>query len=197
MCVSILWMIGTLGFSDPLICSCQAFWQSIWNAMDAMLVLLCVVTLLILIFADCSAGERREAMIDTMLLVVRNGVQLYRLITVARKQVDVFLLKNEQEDSYMCYRNKRSIAVRSSTIDFRYVDEEDIDLYKMEEQEEQFWHEYGNDHLQRHYTIDEEIYPTVNTLVQILIVEKSIQSTYKLAYTFGWSIVHLYYLIWN
>lgn len=44
-------------------------------------------------------------------------------------------------------RNKRSIAVRSSTIDFRYVDEEDIDLYKMEEQEEQFWHEYGNDHL--------------------------------------------------
>lgn len=53
--------------------------------MDAMLVLLCVVTLLILIFADCSAGERREAMIDTMLLVVRNGVQLYRLITVARK----------------------------------------------------------------------------------------------------------------
>ncbi|KAI7881481.1 hypothetical protein K492DRAFT_194332 [Lichtheimia hyalospora FSU 10163] len=106
----------------------KAFWQSIWNAMDAMLVLLCVVTLLILIFADCSAGERREAMIDTMLLVVRNGVQLYRLITVARK-------------------NKRSIAVRSSTIDFRYVDEEDIDLYKMEEQEEQFWHEYGNDHL--------------------------------------------------
>ncbi|CDS13867.1 hypothetical protein LRAMOSA06041 [Lichtheimia ramosa] len=106
----------------------KAFWHSLWNVMDAMLVLLCVVTLLVLMFADCSAGERREAMIDTILLVVRNGVQLYRLITVARK-------------------NKRSIAVRSSTIDFRYVDEEDIDLYKMEEQEEQFWHEYGNDHL--------------------------------------------------
>ncbi|KAL0079267.1 hypothetical protein J3Q64DRAFT_1761839 [Phycomyces blakesleeanus] len=76
----------------------RAYWKSIWNIVDTVLVILCAVTLVVLA-SGCSAGERSEAIFDTILLVIRNCFQFTRLFMMVRK-------------------NKNSINARSARIDF-------------------------------------------------------------------------------
>ncbi|KAL1934576.1 hypothetical protein VTP01DRAFT_6758 [Rhizomucor pusillus] len=76
----------------------REYWKSVWNIIDTILVGLCVVTLIV-IASGCSAGERSEAILDTVLLVIRNCVQFFRLFMMVRK-------------------NQHSMNTRSARIDF-------------------------------------------------------------------------------
>ncbi|SAL96198.1 hypothetical protein [Absidia glauca] len=76
----------------------RVFWHSIWNVIDILLVGLCVITLIVLT-TGCSATERTEAIFDSALLVIRNCFQFFRLYRMAK-------------------RNKSSIYVKSTRIDF-------------------------------------------------------------------------------
>ncbi|KAI7861805.1 hypothetical protein BDF14DRAFT_246808 [Spinellus fusiger] len=62
----------------------SAYWRSLWNGVDTVLVGLCAVTLVVLA-SGCSATERNEAIFDTALLVIRNCFQLTRLLMMVRK----------------------------------------------------------------------------------------------------------------
>ncbi|KAI8062621.1 hypothetical protein BC940DRAFT_308327 [Gongronella butleri] len=62
----------------------RAYWQSVWNLIDIVLVMMCVITLIVLA-TGCSASERNEAIFDTILLVIRNCVQFFRLFMMAKK----------------------------------------------------------------------------------------------------------------
>ncbi|RKO99988.1 hypothetical protein CXG81DRAFT_27270 [Caulochytrium protostelioides] len=77
--------------------STAAFWRSAWNRFDVAVVALCVATLLWLMTTHvvrrgfstsdvCSVAAEEAALVDTMLLAVRNGVQLARLVALARRQ---------------------------------------------------------------------------------------------------------------
>ncbi|CAO3607284.1 unnamed protein product [Cunninghamella blakesleeana] len=82
----------------------RAYWQSIWNIIDTVLVMLCVITLIVLA-TGCSASERKEAIFDTLLLVIRNCFQFCRLFMMAKK-------------------NKYSIHARTTRIDFSDLPDE-------------------------------------------------------------------------
>lgn len=56
----------------------RRFWSSYWNIADAVMVIICAVTLG-LVFAGCSTAVRRERQSSTILLVIRNVVQVIRL----------------------------------------------------------------------------------------------------------------------
>ncbi|CAO3591000.1 unnamed protein product [Absidia cylindrospora] len=75
-----------------------AYWKSIWNIVDIVLVVLCAITLIVLT-TGCSASERNEAIFDTLLLVIRNCFQFFRLFMMAKK-------------------NQYSIQARTTRIDF-------------------------------------------------------------------------------
>lgn len=76
----------------------RAYWRSVWNIIDTILVVLCAITLIV-IASGCSASERSEALFDTILLVIRNCVQFFRLFMMMRK-------------------NQHSLSTRSARIDF-------------------------------------------------------------------------------
>ncbi|KAI9500145.1 hypothetical protein BX070DRAFT_179441, partial [Coemansia spiralis] len=61
-----------------------SFLTSWWNYFDIVIVLFCGVTLLLL-SGGCSAGSNSEEMINTILLVVRNAAQVFRLLATLRK----------------------------------------------------------------------------------------------------------------
>jgi hypothetical protein len=82
----------------------QQFWKSTYNLVDLFLVLLCALTLAVLFFShDCSpyrggggggGGDpsssssrsgRGEELLDSLLLIIRNGAQLIRLLSVVRR----------------------------------------------------------------------------------------------------------------
>ena len=54
---------------------------------DLGLTILCVVTLLVILFAVCGATSKEEELLDTLLLVARNVLQFGRLATVMRRFV--------------------------------------------------------------------------------------------------------------
>ncbi|KAG2173411.1 hypothetical protein INT44_008763 [Umbelopsis vinacea] len=76
----------------------RAFLHSYYNAVDIILLLLCIVTL-VLITTGCSNAQRDEAIIDTVLLTLRNIVQVFRFAA-------------------MIQRNKRTMDSRTTKVDF-------------------------------------------------------------------------------
>ncbi|KAM3579941.1 hypothetical protein VKS41_007659 [Umbelopsis sp. WA50703] len=76
----------------------RAFFRSFYSAIDAILLLLCIATL-VLITTGCSNTQRDEAIIDTILLTIRNTVQLCRFAA-------------------MIQRNKRTLDSRAAKVDF-------------------------------------------------------------------------------
>ena len=64
----------------------RSYWRSVWNIIDTVLVALCAITLIVLA-SGCSASERNEAIFDTILLVIRNVIQFFRLFMMVRKYV--------------------------------------------------------------------------------------------------------------
>ncbi|CAO1632548.1 unnamed protein product [Sympodiomycopsis kandeliae] len=78
----------------------RQFWHSTFNILDLFLVFLCTLTLLIIFFShDCSPYNRNnpdrkgrggrqgkgEELLDSFLLIFRNGMQLMRLLAVVRR----------------------------------------------------------------------------------------------------------------
>jgi len=63
----------------------KQFWKSPFNVVDLCLTFLCVVTLLVIVFAGCGSTSREEELLDTLLLVARNVLQFGRLATVMRR----------------------------------------------------------------------------------------------------------------
>lgn len=77
----------------------QQFWHSTFNILDLFLVFLCTLTLTIIFFShDCSPYNRNnpskgrggrqgkgEELLDSFLLIFRNGMQLMRLLAVVRR----------------------------------------------------------------------------------------------------------------
>lgn len=59
----------------------KMFFTSIFNIFDMVIVFLCFVTLTYLTFGVCSTGE---AIADSILLLIRNGIQLSRLLAMLR-----------------------------------------------------------------------------------------------------------------
>ncbi|KAG2178829.1 hypothetical protein INT43_001675 [Umbelopsis isabellina] len=76
----------------------RAFFHSFYSAIDAILLLLCIATL-VLITTGCSNTQRDEAIVDTILLTIRNTVQLCRFAA-------------------MMQRNKRTLDSRAAKVDF-------------------------------------------------------------------------------
>lgn len=90
----------------------RAYWNSVWNIIDTILVTLCAITLIV-IASGCSAGERSEAIFDTVLLVIRNCIQFFRLFMIVRK-------------------NKHSMTARSARVDFDDVREPSVEFSALE-----------------------------------------------------------------
>ncbi|TPX40104.1 hypothetical protein SeMB42_g06146 [Synchytrium endobioticum] len=78
------------------------YWKSVWNILDLVMVALCAMTLVYLLFGECSMARATEAVLDTILLVVRNGIQFSRLVLMIRK-------------------NRRHLSSRPGNIDFESV----------------------------------------------------------------------------
>ncbi|KAJ1720560.1 hypothetical protein LPJ61_006143, partial [Coemansia biformis] len=61
-----------------------SFLGSWWNYFDVVIVLFCGITL-ILLSRGCSASSNSEELINTILVVVRNAAQIFRLLATLRK----------------------------------------------------------------------------------------------------------------
>ncbi|KAI8816384.1 uncharacterized protein EV422DRAFT_478689, partial [Fimicolochytrium jonesii] len=61
------------------------FWTSPWNLLDLALTPICLVTLFLLLLTPCSPSRTDEMEFEDILLVVRNGVVLARLLWVLGK----------------------------------------------------------------------------------------------------------------
>jgi hypothetical protein len=62
----------------------RAFLRSFYSAIDIILLLMCIATL-VLISTGCSNTQRDEAIIDTILLIFRNTVQLFRFAAMIQR----------------------------------------------------------------------------------------------------------------
>jgi len=68
---------------------------------DLGLTCLCVLTLLVILFAGCGATSKEEELLDTLLLVARNVLQFGRLATVMRR----FVLPNSAPEGLQSLYN--------------------------------------------------------------------------------------------
>ncbi|KLT43179.1 hypothetical protein CC85DRAFT_258946 [Cutaneotrichosporon oleaginosum] len=59
--------------------------MTLLNMLDLVLVFFCVVTLIFVFASPCGEGTRQEEVLDTILLVIRNGVQFLRLGNILRR----------------------------------------------------------------------------------------------------------------
>ncbi|KAF9932165.1 hypothetical protein BGZ65_004585 [Modicella reniformis] len=60
------------------------YWRSTSNILDIVLVVFCFITL-ILVLQGCGSGHEAEKVLDTILLILRNVVQCWRVYTMIKK----------------------------------------------------------------------------------------------------------------
>ncbi|CAK9784485.1 unnamed protein product [Cutaneotrichosporon oleaginosum] len=85
--VSTRWIAyGKVGinFAHPTL-TVQKYPMTLLNMLDLVLVFFCVVTLIFVFASPCGEGTRQEEVLDTILLVIRNGVQFLRLGNILRR----------------------------------------------------------------------------------------------------------------
>lgn len=92
----------------------QFFWRSYWNIADAIMMVICAITL-ILVFAGCTKAVRLGRQSSTVLLVIRNIVQIVRLVN-------------------LLWRNRSNIENRRVDIDLGTVQESGFELLPDEEE---------------------------------------------------------------
>ncbi|KAJ1744277.1 hypothetical protein LPJ78_000429 [Coemansia sp. RSA 989] len=98
LCICMMMEIITRGIAMQ-----RSFFSSWWNYFDILIVLFCAITL-ILLSRGCSASSNSEELLNTMLLVVRNAAQIFRLLATLRK-------------------NRRQIDAREMNVDLNNGDE--------------------------------------------------------------------------
>ncbi|KAF9928732.1 hypothetical protein FBU30_002150 [Linnemannia zychae] len=84
------------------------YWRSTSNILDIILVIFCFITL-ILVLQGCGSGHETEEVLDTILLILRNAVQSWRLYTMIKK-------------------NSLIVNPRVGAIDFNNVRHESLDI---------------------------------------------------------------------
>ncbi|CAG8608635.1 11174_t:CDS:2 [Paraglomus occultum] len=75
----------------------KLYWKSVYNIVDLVLVLLCLVTLIFIVTDGCSE-HRSEEIFDTLLLVIRNLMQFGRLFIMLRKNQKNRTARNARVD---------------------------------------------------------------------------------------------------
>ncbi|KAJ2851469.1 hypothetical protein IWW36_001108 [Coemansia brasiliensis] len=98
LCICMMMEIITRGIAMQ-----RSFFSSWWNYFDILIVLFCAITL-ILLSRGCSASSNSEELLNTILLVVRNAAQIFRLLATLRK-------------------NRRQIDAREMNVDLNNGDE--------------------------------------------------------------------------
>ncbi|KAJ2334814.1 hypothetical protein GGI00_001675, partial [Coemansia sp. RSA 2681] len=63
----------------------RSFLTSWWNYFDIVIVLFCGITLILMSKGGCSSSSSSEELINTILLVIRNAAQVFRLFAMLRK----------------------------------------------------------------------------------------------------------------
>ncbi|KAI8812394.1 hypothetical protein BJ742DRAFT_56784 [Cladochytrium replicatum] len=63
----------------------QLFLKSAWNIIDVVVSAVCLVSLIVQAVSSCSAASNSEAIVDTVLLLLRNAAQLLRLVAILRR----------------------------------------------------------------------------------------------------------------
>jgi hypothetical protein len=71
----------------------KKFFQSTINVIDTIVVCVCAVTFAVLLTHSCGDASAREAVLEETLLLVRNGIQLVRLVMMMRRFFDFFILE--------------------------------------------------------------------------------------------------------
>ncbi|KAJ1857188.1 hypothetical protein GGH12_001974 [Coemansia sp. RSA 1822] len=79
LCLCMLLEIITRGVAMQ-----REFFRSWWNYFDIILVAFCTITL-VLLARGCSQSSNKEELFNTVLLVVRNAAQIFRLLATLRK----------------------------------------------------------------------------------------------------------------
>jgi hypothetical protein len=80
----------------------RLFWDSIWNKVDSVLAVLCLVTLGIIIFGhhQCNAGEvdptKEVEILELILLILRNGMALSRSLSLIQRYCYILLMLETQ-----------------------------------------------------------------------------------------------------
>jgi hypothetical protein len=95
------------------------FWKSYWNIADGVMMLICIVTLA-LVFAGCNKAVRLSRQSSTILLVIRNIVQIGRLLN-------------------LIWRNRSNIENRQVDIDLDNVQDMGFELLPEQEGSERLW----------------------------------------------------------
>lgn len=131
----------------------QQFWKSPYNVVDLGLTCLCVLTLLVILFAGCGATSKEEELLDTLLLVARNVLQFGRLATVMRRcalllpfSTSVLRLTIWHNlPSSNSIRSGRSIFARPKAIDLSAARSTRLDI-DLDDEEAAIGFGIGNDH---------------------------------------------------
>ncbi|KAJ1790364.1 hypothetical protein LPJ62_001977 [Coemansia sp. RSA 2167] len=79
LCLCMLLEIITRGIAMQ-----REFFRSWWNYFDIIIVTFCAITL-VLLARGCSQSSNSEELFNTVLLVVRNAAQIFRLLATLRK----------------------------------------------------------------------------------------------------------------
>ncbi|POW04069.1 hypothetical protein PSHT_11334, partial [Puccinia striiformis] len=61
----------------------KQFWKSPFNWLDLGITIFCLITLMVIFIQGCKA--KKEEVFDTFLLVIRNGIQFFRLTLMLRR----------------------------------------------------------------------------------------------------------------
>ncbi|KAH6596609.1 hypothetical protein BASA61_003438 [Batrachochytrium salamandrivorans] len=89
-----------------LVCLAIRYWHSVWNILDIVMVLFCVVAFVFVVGGACDSTKRKEAVAEEILLIFRNGIQFSRLVLMMQK-------------------NRTSLASRTRNIDIGSVSSAD------------------------------------------------------------------------
>ncbi|KAH6585016.1 hypothetical protein BASA60_000711 [Batrachochytrium salamandrivorans] len=84
----------------------KRYWHSVWNILDIVMVLFCVVAFVFVVGGACDSTKRKEAVAEEILLIFRNGIQFSRLVLMMQK-------------------NRTSLASRTRNIDIGSVSSAD------------------------------------------------------------------------
>ena len=69
----------------------RRFWESLWNRVDAVLVVFCLFTLVLIIFGhhQCHIGEsdptKEVEILEQIILILRNGMSLSRSVSLIQR----------------------------------------------------------------------------------------------------------------
>jgi len=103
------------------------YWNSILNVIDLIILPLCVVTVIYLSIDDCS--NKGEKIADNIILGVRNGLQLFRLLLLIKNN-ELFSSDNDVIDFDSIDQDNREAIIEEIISDSGTIDTggDDIDF---------------------------------------------------------------------